>query len=45
MVLTVMAEGIFDDWHSVLEPVVARYGDANIRRFFRGDAGFANFGI
>jgi hypothetical protein len=31
-----------DDWHSVLEPVVARYRDANIRRFFRGDAAFAN---
>jgi len=26
----------------VLEPVVARYRDANIRRFFRGDAAFAN---
>ena len=31
-----------DDWQSVLEPVVARYRDANIRRFFRGDAAFAN---
>jgi hypothetical protein len=31
-----------DDWHSVLEPVVAGYRDANIRRFFRGDAAFAN---
>jgi Transposase DDE domain group 1 len=31
-----------DDWHSVLEPVVARYRDADIRRFFRGDAAFAN---
>ena len=31
-----------DDWHSVLEPVVARYRDANIRRYFRGDAAFAN---
>lgn len=31
-----------DDWRSVLEPVVARYRDANIRRFFRGDAAFAN---
>ena len=31
-----------DDWHRVLEPVVARYRDANIRRFFRGDAAFAN---
>ena len=31
-----------DDWHSVLEPVVARYRDENIRRFFCGDAAFAN---
>jgi len=31
-----------DDWRSVLEPVVARYRDADIRRFFRGDAAFAN---
>ena len=31
-----------DDWQSVLEPVVVRYRDANIRRFFRGDAAFAN---
>ena len=31
-----------DDWHSVLEPVVARYRNADIRRFFRGDAAFAN---
>jgi len=31
-----------DDWHSVLEPVVARYRDADTRRFFRGDAAFAN---
>jgi hypothetical protein len=31
-----------NDWHSVLEPVVARYRDADLRRFFRGDAAFAN---
>ena len=31
-----------EDWHSVLEPVVTRYRDANFRRFFRGDAAFAN---
>jgi hypothetical protein len=31
-----------DDWRSVLEPVVARYRAADIRRFFRGDAAFAN---
>jgi hypothetical protein len=30
-----------DDWRSVLEPVMARYGDLDIRRFFRGDAAFA----
>jgi hypothetical protein len=30
-----------DDWLSVLEPVIARYRDLNIRRFFRGDAAFA----
>ncbi len=30
-----------DDWHSVLEPIVARYRDGDIRRFFRGDAAFA----
>ncbi len=31
-----------DDCHSMLEPVVARYRDADIRRFFRGDAAFAD---
>lgn len=30
-----------DDWLSVMEPVVARYRDRDIRRFFRGDAAFA----
>ena len=30
------------DWHSVLEPVVARYHDANIRRYFRGNAAVAD---
>ena len=30
-----------DDWRSVLEPVVARYRDAKVCRFFRGDAAFA----
>jgi hypothetical protein len=30
-----------DDWLSVLEPVIARYRDLNLRRFFRGDAAFA----
>lgn len=30
-----------DDWRSVLEPVVGRYRDLAIRRFFRGDAAFA----
>ena len=33
-----------DDWRSVLEPVVARYRTRprNFKRYFRGDAGFAN---
>jgi len=31
-----------DDWRSVLGPVVARYRDADIRGYFRGDAAFAN---
>jgi hypothetical protein len=30
-----------DDWRSVLEPVIARYRDLDIRKFFRGDAAFA----
>ncbi len=30
-----------DDWRSVLEPIVARYRDRDVRRFFRGDAAFA----
>ena len=30
-----------DDWRGVLEPIVARYRDLDIRRFFRGDAAFA----
>ncbi len=30
-----------DDWRSVLEPIVGRYRDMDIRRFFRGDAAFA----
>src|SRR5260221_5954849 len=29
-------------WRDVLEPVVARYRDAVKRRYFRGDAAFAN---
>jgi hypothetical protein len=31
-----------DDWEAVLEPVVGRYRGKTIRRFFRGDAAFAN---
>jgi len=31
-----------DDWHSILEPVVERYRDYSIVRFFRGDAAFAD---
>ena len=30
-----------DDWRSVLEPIVDRYRDLNVRRSFRGDAAFA----
>ena len=30
-----------DDWRSVLKPIVARYRDLALRRFFRGDAAFA----
>src|SRR5271155_5233468 len=30
------------DWRAVLEPVVARYQDKNLRRYFRADAAFAN---
>jgi hypothetical protein len=30
-----------EDWRSVLEPVVARYRDLDMPRFFRGDAAFA----
>jgi hypothetical protein len=31
-----------EDWLSVLEPIVARYRYDDIRRFFRGDAAFAD---
>ena len=31
-----------DGWRQVLEPVVARYRQAMERRYFRGDAAFAN---
>jgi hypothetical protein len=31
-----------DDWKSVLEPVVGRYRDETIIRYFRGDAAFAD---
>ena len=30
-----------DNWRSVLEPVVARYRDLKISKYFRGDAAFA----
>ena len=30
------------DWKTVLEPIVARYRDRELRRYFRGDAAFAN---
>jgi hypothetical protein len=31
-----------DDWRSLLEPIVNRYRDHDILRFFRGDAAFAD---
>jgi len=31
-----------DDWKSVLEPIVKRYQNKEIIRYFRGDAAFAN---
>ena len=31
-----------DDWRSLLEPIVNRYRDYDILRFFRGDAAFAD---
>ena len=31
-----------DDWRSLLEPIVDRYRDHDILRFFRGDAAFAD---
>ena len=30
-----------DEWRLVLEPVIARYRDLDIRKYFRGDAAFA----
>jgi hypothetical protein len=34
-----------DDWEGVLKPVVVRYRDRKLRRYFRGDAAFAAPGI
>ncbi|MEO1192921.1 MAG: IS1380 family transposase [Pseudomonadota bacterium] len=31
-----------DSWREVLDPVVARYRDRKLRRYFRGDAAFAS---
>ena len=31
-----------DDWKSVLEPIIKRYQNEKITRYFRGDAAFAN---
>jgi hypothetical protein len=31
-----------DGWKDVLEPVMARYRERNLRRYFRADAAFAN---
>ncbi|SDZ61428.1 Transposase DDE domain group 1 [Jannaschia faecimaris] len=30
-----------DGWEAVLKPVIARYADRNLMRFFRADAAFA----
>ena len=30
-----------DDWEAVLKPVIARYAQYDLKRFFRGDAAFA----
>ena len=30
-----------DDWKALLTPVIARYAERDIMRFFRGDAAFA----
>ena len=30
-----------DDWKALLAPVIARYAERDIMRFFRGDAAFA----
>jgi len=34
-----------DGWRDILEPVVERYRERNLRRYFRGDAAFAAPGI
>jgi hypothetical protein len=34
-----------DGWRGVLEPVIARYRGTATRRYFRGDAAFANPGV
>jgi hypothetical protein len=34
-----------DNWRAVLEPVVARYRERLLERFFRGDAAFASPGL
>ncbi len=31
-----------DGWREVLEPVVERYRDSKLRRYFRADAAFAS---
>jgi Transposase DDE domain group 1 len=33
------------DWKAVLDPIIARYRDRELRRYFRGDAAFANHAI
>jgi len=34
-----------DNWESIFEPIVARYRERDIKRFFRGDAAFAKPGL
>jgi len=34
-----------DDWRSVLEPVIERYRDTDVPKYFRGDAAFAIPGL
>jgi len=35
-------EGSAHEWRGVVEPVVERYRERDMRRYFRGDAAFAS---